>query len=47
MQIAKEHAFVFKSAKCHIKQPQIAFYGTVFTAQDLPTPILRLSLSPF
>ena len=35
MQTAKEHGIVFNSAKCHIRQPQIAFCGTVFTAQGM------------
>ena len=36
---AKDHGIVFNSAKCHIRQPQIAFYGTFFTAQGMqPDP---------
>ena len=59
MQTAKEHGIIFNSTKCHIRQPQIAFYGAVFIAQgmwldpskiqalqDLPTPTLKLSISP-
>ena len=39
MQTAKEQGIVFKSAKCHVRQPQIAFYGRVFTAQGMqPDP---------
>ena len=36
MESAKTHGIVFNSAKCHIRQPQIAFYGTVFTGQGMP-----------
>ena len=42
METAKEHGIVFNSVKCQIRQPQIAFYGTVFTAQGMwrdPTKI--------
>ena len=39
MQPAKTHGVVFNSAKCHIRQPQIAFYGAVFTGQGMrPDP---------
>ena len=33
MQSAKTHVIMFNSAKCHIRQLQIAFYGAVFTTQ--------------
>ena len=49
MQTAKEHDIVFNSAKCHIRQPQIAFYGAVFTAQGMwpdPTKIQALQDLP-
>ena len=49
MQTAKEHGTVFNNAKCHIRQPQIAFYGTVFTAQGMwqdPTKIQALQALP-
>ena len=35
MESAKTHGTVFSSAKCHIMQPQIAFYGAVFTGQGM------------
>ena len=35
MESAKTHGIVFNSAKCHIRQPQIAFYGVVFTGQGM------------
>ena len=35
MESAKTHGIVFNSAKCHIRQPQIAFYGAVFTGQGM------------
>ena len=35
MDTAQEHCIVFNGAKCQIRQPQIAFYGTVFTAQGM------------
>ena len=35
MQTAKDHGIIFNSTKCHIRQAQIAFYGAVFTAQDM------------
>ena len=39
MESAKTHGIVFNSAKCHIRQPQIAFYGAVFTGQGMqPDP---------
>ena len=39
MQTAKDHGIVFNSAECHIRQPQIAFYDAVFTAQGMqPDP---------
>ena len=33
MQSAKDHGIIFNSPKCHIRQPQIAFYGALFTAR--------------
>ena len=39
MESAKTHGIVFNSAKCHIRQPQIAFYCAVFTGQGMqPDP---------
>ena len=39
MQSAKDHGIVFHGAKCHTRQPQIAFYGAVFIAQGMqPDP---------
>ena len=39
MESAKTHGTVFNSTKCHIRQPKIAFYGAVFTGQDMwPDP---------
>ena len=39
MQTAKEHGIIFKSTKCHIRQPQIAFYSVVLTPQGMqPDP---------
>ena len=35
MDTAKEHCIFFNSARCHIRQPEIAFYGVVFTAQGI------------
>ena len=35
MQSAKDHGIIFNSAKCHIRQPQIVFYGAVFTAKGM------------
>ena len=35
MQSAKTHGIVFNSTKCHIRHPQIAFYGAVFTGQGM------------
>ena len=35
MQSAKTNGIKFNSTKCHIRQPQIAFYGAVFTAQGI------------
>ena len=45
METSKDHSIVFNSAKCHIRQTQIVFYGTVFTALDMwldPTKIQAL-----
>ena len=40
MQSAKTNGIVFNSTKYHIRQPQIAFYGTVFTGQGMqPDPV--------
>ena len=57
METTKEHGIVFISAKCQIRQPQIAFYGAVFTTQgmwpdpskiqDLPTPDSQAKLQSF
>ena len=49
MEIATEHGIIFNSAKCPIRQPQIAFYGAVFTAQGMwldPTKIQALQDLP-
>ena len=49
MESAKTHGIVFNSAKCHIRQPQIAFYGAVFTVQGMwldPTKIQALQDLP-
>ena len=46
---AKTHGIVFNSAKCHIRQCQIAFYGAVFTGQGMhpdPTKIQALQDLP-
>ena len=46
---AKEHGIVFNSAKCCIRQAQIAFCGAVFTAQSMwpdPTKIQALQDLP-
>ena len=59
MESAKTHGIVFNSTKCHIRQPQIAFYGAVFTGQgmqpgskiqalqDLPAPDSQTKLQSF
>ena len=49
MQTAKQHGIVFNSLKHQIRQPQIAFFGVVFTAQDMwpdPTKIQALKYLP-
>ena len=49
MQSSKTHGIMFNSAKCHIRQPQSAFYGTVFTATGMqldPTEIQALQDFP-
>ena len=39
METTTEHGIIFNSAKCQTMQPMIAFYGTVFTTQDMwPDP---------
>ena len=39
MKTASQHNIIFNSSKCQIRQPQIAFYGAVFTAQGMqPDP---------
>ena len=39
MQTAQDHGLVFNSNKCSICQPQISFYGAIFTVQDMkPDP---------
>ena len=35
MQTAQDHGLVFNSNKCSIHQPQISFYGAIFTAQGM------------
>ena len=35
METAKDYGIIFNSTKCHIMQPQIDFYGAVFTAQGM------------
>ena len=35
METSTEHGIIFNSAKCQIRQPQFAFYDTVFTAQGM------------
>ena len=40
MQTAQDHGLVFNSNKCSICQPQILFYGAIFTAQGMkPDPV--------
>ena len=37
---AAKQSLIFNNNKCHISQPQITFYGTVFSAQGMkPNPI--------
>ena len=39
VETVKDYGIVFNSTKCHIRQPQIAFYGSVLTVQDMwPDP---------
>ena len=35
MKTATRHGLVFNSNKCHISQPQITFYGTIFSVLGL------------
>ena len=35
METAKEHGIFFNSTKCHIRQPQITFYGAMFAVQGM------------
>ena len=49
MQTVHEHGIVHNSARCQIRQPQIAFYGAVLTAQGMqpdPTKIQALQDLP-
>ena len=40
MQTAQDHGIVFNSNKCSICQPQISFYGAIFTEQGMkPDPV--------
>ena len=40
MQTAQDHGLVFNSNKCSICQPQISFYGSIFTVQGMkPDPV--------
>ena len=40
MQTAQDHGLVFNSNKCSICQPQIPFYGAIFTVQGMkPDPV--------
>ena len=46
LESAKTHGIVFNSAKCHIRQPQIAFCGAVFTGQGMqPGPLQNPGLT--
>ena len=48
MESAKTHGIVFNSTKCHIRQPQIAFYDAVFTGQGMqPDPSKIQALKDF
>ena len=39
MQTAAQHGIVFSSPECQIRQPQITFFGAVFTAKGMqPDP---------
>ena len=49
MESTKTHDIVFNSAKCHIRQPQIAFYGAILPGQGMwpdPTKIQALQDLP-
>ena len=49
METSTEHGIVFNSTKCQIRQPEIAFYGAVFTAQGIwldPSKIQALQELP-
>ena len=49
MESAKTHGIVFNSTKCHIRQPQIAFYGAFFADQGMqpdPTKLQALQDLP-
>ena len=40
MQTAQDHGLVFNSNNCSICQPQISFYGVIFTVQSMkPDPV--------
>ena len=40
MKTAAKQGLVFNSNKCHISQPEITFYGTIFSAQSIkPDPM--------
>ena len=40
MKTAAKQGLVFNSNKCHISQPRITFYGTIFSAQGIkPDPM--------
>ena len=42
MQTAQDHGLVFNSNKCSICQPQISFYGTIFTAQGMKPDLVKV-----
>ena len=46
METAKDHGIVFNNTKCHIRQPQIAFYGKVFTAQGMWPDPTKIQAAP-
>ena len=42
MKTAAKQGLVFSSNKCHISQPQITFYGTIFSAQGMKPDPMKL-----
>ena len=42
MKMASQHGGIFNSSKCQIRQPQISFYGAVFTTKGMKPDLTKI-----